>query len=95
LVFCTKTNLATLEINSALPFLTGDFVESLPIFSFDCHPRFGALTEQKGVQLENFGALCWPNLPVSRVTRDRCYDFLNIFAKKFSEKIGVFDSKQS
>jgi hypothetical protein len=24
-------------------------------------------------------------------TRDRCYDFLNIFA----EKIGVFDSKQS
>jgi hypothetical protein len=28
-------------------------------------------------------------------TRDRCYDFLNIFAEKFSEKIGVFDSKQS
>jgi hypothetical protein len=27
-----------------------------------------------------------------RVTRDRCYDFLNIFAEKFSEKIGVFDS---
>jgi hypothetical protein len=26
---------------------------------------------------------------------DRCYDFLNIFALKFSEKIGVFDSKQS
>jgi hypothetical protein len=26
---------------------------------------------------------------------DRCYDFLNIFAKKFSEKIGVFVSKQS
>jgi hypothetical protein len=24
-----------------------------------------------------------------------CYDFLNIFAKKFGEKIGVFDSKQS
>jgi hypothetical protein len=24
---------------------------------------------------------------------DRGYDFLNIFAKKFSEKIGVFDSK--
>jgi hypothetical protein len=22
---------------------------------------------------------------------DRCYDFLNIFAEKFSEKIGVFD----
>jgi hypothetical protein len=31
------------------------------------------------------------NLP----TGDRCYDFLNIFAEKFSEKIGVFDSKQS
>jgi hypothetical protein len=28
-------------------------------------------------------------------TWDRCYDFLNIFAKKFGEKIGVFDSKQS
>jgi hypothetical protein len=26
---------------------------------------------------------------------DRCYDFLNIFAEKFSEKIGVFVSKQS
>jgi hypothetical protein len=26
-------------------------------------------------------------------SRDRCYDFLNIFAEKFSEKIGVFDSK--
>jgi hypothetical protein len=26
---------------------------------------------------------------------DRCYDFLNIFDEKFSEKIGVFDSKQS
>jgi hypothetical protein len=24
---------------------------------------------------------------------DRCYDFLNIFDKKISEKIGVFDSK--
>jgi hypothetical protein len=30
-----------------------------------------------------------------RVTRDRSYDFKNIFAEKFSEKIGVFDSKQS
>jgi hypothetical protein len=28
-------------------------------------------------------------------SRDRCYDFLNIFAEKFSEKIGVFDLKQS
>jgi hypothetical protein len=24
------------------------------------------------------------------MTRDRCYDFENIFAKKFSENIGVF-----
>jgi hypothetical protein len=29
------------------------------------------------------------------VTRDRCYDFLNVFAEKFSEKIGVSVSKQS
>jgi hypothetical protein len=28
-------------------------------------------------------------------TRDRCYDFKNIFAEKFSENIGVFDSKQN
>jgi hypothetical protein len=28
-------------------------------------------------------------------TRDRCYDFFNIFAEKFRKKIGVFDSKQS
>jgi hypothetical protein len=28
-------------------------------------------------------------------TWDRCYDFLNIFAEQFSEKIGDFDSKQS
>jgi hypothetical protein len=26
---------------------------------------------------------------------DRCYDFLNIFAEIFIEKIGVFASKQS
>jgi hypothetical protein len=32
---------------------------------------------------------------LSMVTRDRCCDFLNIFGEKFSEKIGVFDSKQS
>jgi hypothetical protein len=30
-----------------------------------------------------------------KFTRDRCCDFLNIFAEKFSEKIGVFGSKQS
>jgi hypothetical protein len=27
--------------------------------------------------------------------RDRCYDFFNIFAKKFSEKIGVFGHSAS
>jgi hypothetical protein len=30
-----------------------------------------------------------------RATWDRCYDFLNIFAKKIGEKIGAFHSKQS
>jgi hypothetical protein len=29
------------------------------------------------------------------VTRDRCYDFLNIFAKKFSEKIGVLTQNKA
>jgi hypothetical protein len=29
------------------------------------------------------------------ITRDRCYDFENIFAEKFSDKICVFYSKQS
>jgi hypothetical protein len=28
-------------------------------------------------------------------TWDRCYDFLNIFADIYGEKISVFDSKQS
>jgi hypothetical protein len=31
----------------------------------------------------------------TRVAWDRCYDFKNIFAKKFGEKIGGFDSKRS
>jgi hypothetical protein len=34
-------------------------------------------------------------LTASLVTGDRCYDFLNIFAEKFSENFGVFDTKQS
>jgi hypothetical protein len=34
-------------------------------------------------------------LPVISTTWDRCNDFLKIFAEKFSEKMGVFDSKQS
>jgi hypothetical protein len=32
---------------------------------------------------------------VSRVTGDRCYDFLNIFAEKFGKKLAFFDSKQN
>jgi hypothetical protein len=35
-----------------------------------------------------------PLLPEKRAfgqPRDRCYDFLNIFAEKFGEKIGVFN----
>jgi hypothetical protein len=32
---------------------------------------------------------------VYAVAKDRCCDFLNIFAKKIGEKIGAFDSKQS
>jgi hypothetical protein len=31
----------------------------------------------------------------TRVTRDRCYDFLNILSEKFGEKIGVFNTNQS
>jgi hypothetical protein len=31
----------------------------------------------------------------NRLTWDRGYDFLNTFAEKFSNKIGVVDSKQS
>jgi hypothetical protein len=27
--------------------------------------------------------------PRAKITRDRCYDFQNIFAEKFSESIGV------
>jgi hypothetical protein len=30
----------------------------------------------------------------NKLVWDRCYDFKNIFAEKFYEKIGVFDSKQ-
>jgi hypothetical protein len=29
------------------------------------------------------------------MSQDRYYDIKNIFAEKFSKKIGVFDSKQS
>jgi hypothetical protein len=32
---------------------------------------------------------------MNSVTRDRCYDYLKIFAEKFGDKIGIFDSKQS
>jgi hypothetical protein len=35
-----------------------------------------------------------PNTLAIFLSRDRCYDFKNIFAEKFSKKIGVFDSRQ-
>jgi hypothetical protein len=38
--------------------------------------------------ISDFGILI-----LSRVTRDQCYDFLNIFAEKFSEKNWRFFSK--
>jgi hypothetical protein len=38
------------------------------------------------------GLLTWGK---KSVTRDRCYDFLNIFAKKIGEIFCVFVSKQS
>jgi hypothetical protein len=31
----------------------------------------------------------------ANLTRDRCFDFLNMFAENFSKKIRVFNSKQS
>jgi hypothetical protein len=51
------------------------------------------------VQLYNLVLICVNKFGIvwasCRQIWDRCYDFLNIFAKKFSEKIGVFVSKQS
>jgi hypothetical protein len=38
--------------------------------------------------LNALGFLFWPIFSQTRIW-DRCYDFLNIFAEKFSEKIGV------
>jgi hypothetical protein len=40
--------------------------------------------------VDRFDKYLDPNFFQHRVTWDRCYDFLNIFAEKFSEKIGVF-----
>jgi hypothetical protein len=34
-------------------------------------------------------------IALANMTRDQCYDLLNIFAETFCEKIGIFDSKQS
>jgi hypothetical protein len=65
-------------------------------------PRFGILCQEKSgnparsqkntITFDNAYSAP-PLMDTSRVTRDRCYDFLNIFAKTFSKKIGVFDSK--
>jgi hypothetical protein len=38
---------------------------------------------------------CYYFLKYFRRKIQRCYYFLNIFAEKYSEKIGVFGSKQS
>jgi hypothetical protein len=46
-------------------------------------------------QLSQVKRLPASSMYLNCVTRDRCYDYLNIFAEKFGEKIGVFDSKQS
>jgi hypothetical protein len=35
------------------------------------------------------------NTSKEEATWDRCYNFLNILAKKFGEKIGACDSRQS
>jgi hypothetical protein len=43
----------------------------------------------------NIGPWSWTNIFYLGPSRDRCYDFLNIFAEKFGEKNGIFDSKQS
>jgi hypothetical protein len=43
-------------------------------------------------QIANFFIHFFPKS--QQKTGDRCYDFLNILAKKIGDKIGVFDSKQ-
>jgi hypothetical protein len=43
------------------------------------------LGKMASIETDNFPNSTW----------DRCYDFKNIFAEKFSKKNGVFDSKQS
>jgi hypothetical protein len=47
----------------------------------------------RSLQIEREGDA--PRIQVSFKFWDRCYDFENIFAKKFSEKIGVSDTNQS
>jgi hypothetical protein len=52
------------------------------------NPVLRRLRRRENKPLRLFGA-------IEIETRDRCYDFKNIFAEKFGEKNGVFDSKQS
>jgi hypothetical protein len=59
---------------------------SAAIIIWFLHRAINKLRQPRGNRLMSF---------TNRATRERCYDFLNIFAEKFNEKIGVFYSKQS
>jgi hypothetical protein len=50
---------------------------------------------EKTLQPPNKRRCCCKFKSLRIVSWDRCYDFLNIFAEFFGEKIGFFDSKQS
>jgi hypothetical protein len=52
----------------------------------------GSYFQQSGSPLMMMLVALAPHLENTHETWDRCYDFLNIFAKKFSEKNGVFCS---
>jgi hypothetical protein len=52
------------------------------------------LGSEAGVNVKDFKNFA-EKLDTELMTKDRCYDFKNIFAEKFSKKIVVFDSKQS
>jgi hypothetical protein len=47
--------------------------------------------------IRTHGLLVWRRAKLFRdsMTRDRCYDFLNIFAKKISEKLGFLTPKKA
>jgi hypothetical protein len=58
------------------------------------HPLFSLVLSQVDDDESAQVFLPLPGKPLE--SRDRCYDLKkNIFAEKISEKIGIFDSKQS